>query len=164
MKSMLLAATVILAGCEVMYEPDVGRPQASLDEVDAGIDPDGGSDAGPTPTPISKCVDSDPTVTVSFSRDIRALTNRSPGGCLSCHGTSTTSGFSLGSYESMRRGGANSGVRIIVAGKPCESILVQKLGLAPPFGARMPYNGPPYYTATELTLVRDWIAEGARNN
>ena len=48
--------------------------------------------------------------------------------------------------------------------KPCESVIVQKLSLAPPFGARMPYNGPPYFTAAELTLVRDWIAEGARNN
>ncbi len=34
----------------------------------------------------------------------------------------------------------------------------------PSFGARMPYNGPPYFTAAELTIVRDWIAEGANNN
>jgi len=28
----------------------------------------------------------------------------------------------------------------------------------------MPFNGPPYFTAEEIQLVRDWIAEGAQNN
>jgi hypothetical protein len=58
----------------------------------------------------------------------------------------------------------NSGTRIVIPGKPCDSIIVQKLGLAPPFGARMPYNGPPYLSAAELQLIRDWIAEGALDN
>jgi hypothetical protein len=149
---------VFLAACDLAYTPDVGQLQAPDDDPappDAGT----GSAAGP-PT---KCIDSNPDVAVSFAHDIRPLTTRSPGGC-SCHQASTTSGFNLGSYDSLRRGGANSGTKIIVAGKPCESILVQKLGLAPPFGARMPYNGPPYLSATELQLVRDWIAEGALDN
>lgn len=146
----------ILAGCSLDYEPDVGplRPTGP----DAAIDPDG------TPFVPGLCGDSDPSTPVSFSAQIRPLTARSPGGCLGCHGSSQTSGFSLGSYESLRRGGQNSGTRIVVPGKPCESVIVQKLGLAPPFGARMPYNGPPYFNAEELTLVRDWIAEGAMNN
>jgi hypothetical protein len=145
-----------LAGCDITYEPEVGPLQAG--EVDAGV---GSNEPAPS---LSRCVDSDPLTPVSFSTHIRPLTTRSPGGCLSCHGTNPTSGFSIGSYESLRRGGINSGTKIIVPGDPCASILPQKLGVAPPFGARMPYSGPPFYSAAELTLVRDWIAEGAQNN
>lgn len=154
---MKYAFLLFLVGCSLDYQPDVGPLQAT--SPDAGFDPD-----GMPPFVPGLCTDSDPTVAVSFSAQIRPLTSKSPGGCLGCHGSSSTSGFSLGSYDALRRGGANSGTRIIVPGKPCESVIVQKLGLAPPFGSRMPYNGPPYFTAAELTLVRDWIAEGALNN
>lgn len=146
----------VLAGCDITYQPEVGPLQAG--EVDAGM----GSD-GPAPS-VSRCVDSDPETQVSFSLHIRPLLSRSPGGCTGCHGANSTSGFSVGSYDLLRRGGNQSGTKIIVAGDPCESILPQKLGVAPPFGARMPYSGPPFYNAAELTLVRDWIAEGAQNN
>jgi hypothetical protein len=154
---MKLLVLVALAGCDITYEPDVGLLQAET-TVDSGV---GSTTDGPQ---LARCVDSDPTTDVSFSIQVRPLTAKSPGGCLSCHGTNTTSGFNLGSYDSLRRGGLNSGTRIIVAGDPCASILLQKLGVAPPYGARMPYNGPPYFTAEELTLVRDWIAEGAQDN
>lgn len=150
--SLIIVATV--AGCAITYDPDVGALQPTNETSDGGI-------ASSLP---AGCIDSNPDVSISFAKQIRPLTTRSPGGCLFCHGATTTSGFSVGSYESLRRGGQNSGTRIIVPGNPCESILPQKLGLAPPFGARMPYNGPPYFTAEELTLVRDWIAEGALDN
>ena len=155
MKQLLLL--IAITGCDISYEPDVGPLQEEI-SVDAGM---GSAAEGPKP---ARCADSDPTTNVSFSLQIRPLTARSPGGCLSCHGTNSTSGFNLGSYDSLRRGGDNSGTRIIVPGDPCASILPQKLGVAPPYGARMPYNGPPYFTAAELTLVRDWIAEGAQDN
>jgi hypothetical protein len=145
------------AGCDVMYEPDVGKLQPP--DAEPGPAPD---DSGVVMT-AGKCDDSSPMVSVSFSRDIRPMLSKSPGGC-TCHSSNTTSGLNLGSYENLKHGGMNSGTRIIVPGKPCESILPQKLGLAPPFGARMPYNGPPYFSAAELTLVRDWIAEGALDN
>lgn len=155
----LLAAITLLTGCTVMYEPDVGPLQAAPPDAATSVTGDGGN------IPITGvCGDSDPNVTVSFAQHIRPLLNRSPGGCAGCHGTNATSGFSIGSYEALRRGGQASGTRIVLPGKPCDSILVQKLGFAPPFGARMPYNGPPFYTSTELTLFRDWVAEGAQNN
>lgn len=152
-----LLVLVALVGCDISYEPEVGALQEDI-AVDAGM---GSAATGPK---LARCVDSDPSTNVSFSLQIRPLTSRSPGGCTSCHGASATSGFNIGSYDSLRRGGLNSGTRIIVPGDPCASILPQKLGVAPPFGARMPYNGPPYFTADELGLVRDWIAEGAQNN
>ena len=43
-------------------------------------------------------------------------------------------------------------------------MLVQKLGPAPPFGARMPRNGPPYLPASDVALITDWILEGAHDN
>ncbi|MBA3465017.1 MAG: hypothetical protein H0T46_34095 [Deltaproteobacteria bacterium] len=156
MKAALLLV-LAAAGCEVTYEPDVGKLQPP--DAEPGPAPDDGGEVAAT----GKCVDSAPMVSVSFSRDLRPLLSKSPGGC-GCHSSNAASGFNLGSYENLRRGGASSGTRIVVPGKPCESILLQKLGLAPPFGARMPYNGPPYFSAAELTLVRDWIAEGALDN
>ena len=35
---------------------------------------------------------------------------------------------------------------------------------APPFGARMPRNGPPYLPASDVALITDWIIEGAHDN
>jgi len=156
-KALLVIAT--LAGCSALtYEPDVGALQAP--DAAVALD-DAGGDGGATQP--GRCSDSSPITSVSFARDIRPLFAKSPGGC-SCHASNATGGFNLGSYESLRRGGTIGGTQIIVPGKPCESVLFQKLGLAPPFGARMPYNGPPFYSAAELGLVRDWIAEGAANN
>src|SRR6476469_7002844 len=107
----VLIVFLAAVGCDITYEPDVGALQEEV-AVDAGM----GSNAGAPK--LARCVDSDPTTNVSFSQQIRPLTARSPGGCLSCHGTNTTSGFSVGSYESLRRGGVNSGTRLIIPGDP----------------------------------------------
>ncbi|CAN5716114.1 hypothetical protein BH11MYX3_BH11MYX3_33720 [soil metagenome] len=153
---LALGVLVALTACaELGYQPEVGALQPD--------DPEDVPDGGVPPSAVGRCTDSNPMVSVSFAHDIRPITTKSPGGC-SCHASNATSGFNLGSYDSLRRGGNISGTRIIVPGKPCESILLQKLGLAPPYGARMPYNGPPYLSAAELVLVRDWIAEGALDN
>jgi hypothetical protein len=153
--ALWLALLLAFGACELTYEPEVGPLLRT--EADGG----GPFDGGPVGT--LPCADSDPAVDVSLALDVRPLMYRSPGGC-SCHADSTTSGFNLASYELLLRGGLNSGQRIIVAGAPCDSILVQKLGPTPPFGSRMPFNGPPYFTPDELALLMDWIAEGARDN
>ena len=147
-------ALFALASCEAAYQPEVG-PLIGI-PADSGT-PDVVFDAGVA------CRDSDPEVAVSLALDVRPLMYRSPGGC-SCHASSATSGFNLGSYQRMLLGGSNSGTGIIVPGFPCDSILVQKLGPTPPFGSRMPFNGPPYFTPEEIALVEDWIAEGALDN
>jgi hypothetical protein len=139
MRSLLVL--LVSAGC-IDYTPDVGP-------LNAGVT-DGGT-----------------TTTVSFSRDIRPLMFRSPGGCGGCHigrAGGGISGLDLGSYTALRRGGSISGTRIIVDEDPCASTLVSKLSRIPTFGSRMPFNGPPYFTADEVQLVRDWIVEGALNN
>ncbi|HUQ05941.1 MAG TPA: c-type cytochrome domain-containing protein [Kofleriaceae bacterium] len=151
------------AGCDLTYEPDVGLLNEGEDpDVDAAVNPDdpdggGGVTSGP-------CFDSDPSTNVSFTAQVRPLLGRSPGGCTGCHGTSATSGFSVTSYDALRRGGQVSNTLIVVPGNPCDSVLYQKLSPAPPFGARMPYNGPPFYSPEDRAVLRDWIAEGALNN
>lgn len=136
-----LALVLVFAGCALDQAPDVGEPLI------------GQCDNAPA----------DPSVTVSFSGDVHPLMTRSPGGC-TCHEGKETSGLDVSSYESLRRGGINSGANIIIDNMPCSSILVQKLGPTPPFGSRMPFNGPPYFTDAERQLVHDWIAEGALDN
>jgi hypothetical protein len=158
----IIAAVLVGTGCDLTYEPDVGKLNDPEDlGVDAGVDPDdpdgGGAAMGP-------CADSDPTTSISFTAQVRPLLGRSPGGCTGCHGTSATSGFSVTSYDALRRGGLVSSTEIVVPGNPCGSVLYQKLMPAPPFGSRMPYNGPPFYSPQDRAVLRDWIAEGARNN
>lgn len=140
-------AVALGAGCLDSFEPDVGEPIQALctDE------------------------DSDPSTPVSFLTDIQAgLFERPDLACTVCHtpGGATpiglrTSGLNLSSYASLLRGGDDSGADIVVPGRPCESVLFQKVSPAPPFGARMPLDGPPFLGERELQLVADWIAEGA---
>lgn len=128
-------------------------------------------DVGPPLAGACDNADSNPAVNVSFSTQIRPLFNRTPGGC-GCHmptsagpGTATQiAGLDLSSLQSLRAGGVISGSRIVVPGDPCASILYQKVEEAPPFGSRMPLDGPPYMTEEERTLLSDWIAEGANDN
>jgi hypothetical protein len=142
---------VLASGCLQSIGPDVGPLQTSID---------GGS---------TTCanVDSDPAATVSFASDVRdGVFHR--GGCTNCHTGDgmgvQQSGLDLSSYATLRTGGGRSGARIVVDFMPCQSILAQKIQTAPPFGRRMPYNGPPYLAAADIQLVADWIAEGARDN
>jgi hypothetical protein len=143
------AAGLVLAACAL--EPDVGSRLAGT----------------------CNDADSNPKTSVSFASDIRPLTLRpgGMGGC-GCHLPSATgagpgtqiSGLDLSSLATLRAGGLNSGTKIVIAGQPCESLLYQKLSDSPPFGSRMPLNGPPFFNPDELALVHDWIAEGANAN
>ena len=133
-------------GCLDAFSPEVGAPLAA------------------------QCndADSDPGVTVSFERDVEPLIDDH---CASCHYPDGRSpigfqvgGFDLSSYARLRAGGSVRGEREVVPGRPCASGLVQKVSPFPPFGARMPLNGPPFLTDDEIRLLHDWIAEGALEN
>ena len=142
-------AAVALAACAL--EPEVG-PRFAGECNDADLHPD---------------------VSVSFSAQIRPIIDRSTsmGGC-GCHlpnagGASTgiqLSGLNLSSLSSLRMGGFMSGSRVVVPKQPCSSILYLKVEDAPPFGSRMPLNGPPFLSDEETDLIHDWIAEGAADN
>ena len=145
-----IAVVLAGSGCLGPLQPDVGEPLRE------------------------RCVDedSDPAVDVSFQRDIFSgvfhRTTGTPGAGCRCHLPSDPtpigfelSGLDLSSYAGLRRGGANSGANVVVPGQPCDSGLVLKLSEGPPFGGRMPQDGPPYLTDEEIQMLKDWIAEGA---
>jgi hypothetical protein len=141
--SPLALCTAVLGACLGPFEPDVGEPIAGL----------------------CKNEDSDPDVDISFKEDVLPLLQNACG----CHdpkkGGSAIDlvGFSVENYAKIRRGGVNTGGSIVVDHEPCSSVLLQKLGEAPPFGSRMPTFGP-YLTREEMAILHDWIAEGARDN
>lgn len=138
-----LLALAAAAGCSVV--PDVGpRLAGTCDDTDS--------------RPAGK--------PVSFAGDIQPLILRDMGGC-SCHlnGIGTQiAGLNLSSVSTLKVGGFHSGPQIAIAGDPCSSIMYQKLSDTPPFGSRMPLNGPPFWTPEELQLLHDWIAEGTNDN
>lgn len=146
---VLLFGCVLVAGCLDRFAPDVGPLAMAANDA-------------------PKCAgDSDPAKSVSYHVDLE-LGVFERGKCNNCHtgnGSGVNqSGFDLRSYTTLRTGGGRSGVAIVIDGDPCASILVQKIETSPPFGRRMPYNGPPYLSVEDITLVRDWISEGARDN
>jgi hypothetical protein len=148
-----LGLVVLLAsGCLDAIGPEVG-PLAR----DAAGSNDGPACGG----------DSDPTVVIAFQADVLDGVFRR-GGCRDCHTDNglgvRQSGLDLTSYSTLRRGGGRTGASIVIDHNPCDSLLVQKIEVGPPFGRRMPYNGPPYLAAADQQIVRDWIAEGARDN
>jgi hypothetical protein len=147
-----IAVLPIASGCLVdTLAPDVGEPRAGLCEP----------------------VDSDPGKNVSWENDLMPLIKRPNGnaGC-SCHLPTNprTSGIEIGgldlsTYEKTMRGGKQAPAgKIVVPGDPCQSVLLTKVTPAPPFGGRMPSDGPPYFTPAEQALLSDWIAEGAHDN
>ena len=131
--------------------------------TEVGLTPD----LGAATIPVCVAADSDAEQDVSFTADIAPLlSNR----CVPCHDPNSSSplgfdetGFSITSYAELRRGGESSGLDIVVEGDPCASILVQKVGTAPPFGSRMPLRRTPL-SLTERQTISDWIAEGALAN
>jgi Planctomycete cytochrome C len=141
--------------------------------VAAGCVSDIEPEIGPLRAGVCKPEDSDPDHDVSFKQQIQLdLFARAPGqaGC-GCHmsgsrrtGGIDATGLVLDSYATLMRGGTNSHDTIVVPGNPCASLVVQKVSSAPPSGARMPSDGPPYLSPPEIDLLSDWITEGAHDN
>lgn len=74
--------------------------------------------------------------------------------CVRCHsGETPPDGILLGSYEELKE--------IVVAGKPEESKFYQVISGPTP---KMPPKGNPPLPEKLVQLVRDWIAQGAKNN
>jgi hypothetical protein len=112
---------------------------------------------------IASCAkDADPvspsgSTATSFAHDVYPLFNAN--GCLGCHGGHGN--LVLESVSSILRGGIHGPV--IIAGKSDSSALIRKLSATPPFGDRMPVNRAPL-TDGEVTVIKKWIDEGAKDN
>lgn len=157
-------AAAMLAGCSGL-DPNIGPPRTEPEEdvADGGEPEAGDPDSGVEPPPGG----------VSFKEKIRPLMDRpssktDPKGCKSCHYRTEAShtgidfsGMDLTTLGSLRKGGGSSGTRIVVPGKPAESVLVQVLKGQYGYANRMPKNGP-FWTDEEVKTVETWISEGAK--
>jgi len=176
---------IILAGCTSL-DPNVGplhvEQPAQVDEVEASIDQEPPTDAATdgatrSDTDATRDGGADGRVErsgISFRRSIRPMMERSSSdpagkGCKNCHYSTEANhqgidlgGFDLATLGALREGGGSTGRRIIVAGKPEESALVQKLRGTYPYGTRMPKNGPAFWSDADVKVVTDWITEGAK--
>ena len=93
--------------------------------------------------------------TVKFSTDIAPVLLDNCNGC-HINGRRASGQLSMNNFAAMMRGG-DSG-RIIVPGKPSDSLLIKKLkGMA---GQRMPM-GRPALSDEKIELISTWIKEGA---
>ena len=145
----LVITCLVTSGCVMDLQPEVGELQAGQ----------------------CRSQDSDPEIEVSFAADILPIFTREQGPGCGCHLSTSPSasgirlvGLDLTEYGPLMRGGDNSRQTIVVPGDPCASILLQKVSAGPPFGSRMPSNGPPYLSHDDRQLLSDWIAEGAHDN
>lgn len=142
-----VVALAMLVGCAQLVEPDVGPPlHAACTDTDHDPEHD-----------VSFAARVEPVIDEYHCRDCHTMTGKTPIGV-------TVSGLDLTSYETLRAGGTRSGADIVVPGKPCSSVLIQKLEAGPPFGSRMPLGGTAFVDDEDLALVADWIAEGAHDN
>jgi hypothetical protein len=157
--------TLALSACSSL-DPNIGPWRVEQPPVDDA----GTADAEPDGDDI------DPAG-VSFARDIRPLIDRgsppkgdttTPKGCKNCHYSTQAShnGIDLGGLDlttlgSLRHGGGSSGVRIVIPGKPDESVIVQVLRGTYGYAPRMPKNGT-FWPPEEIQKVVDWIAQGAK--
>ena len=106
---------------------------------------------------------------VSFKNDISPIIKKN---CLPCHAADSfnPSELSLDSYDDLMSGGKHGSP--VVPGKSKESIIIKKLGSAPPFGDRMPLDpkkkkGEPstkHLSDDEIKLIATWIDQGAKKN
>ena len=161
-RARLLFAAALLGGCSEL-DPNIGARR---------VEPVSVADADLPDTDDSDEADLGDGF---FARNIRPLMNRASKGdptgrgCKSCHYRSEAnhtgldlSGLDLTTLGSLRRGGGSSNRRIVVAGKPAESVLLQALKGTYGFSAQMPKGGNPFWSPEEIGWVEKWIREGAK--
>ncbi len=115
------------------------------------------ADTGSAKKNSARKITASPAAQVSFRREIEPILKAY---CSGCHSSANKmSGFSLETPLSIFAGGVKYGKKIVLAGKPAESVLVQYLhGKAQP---RMPLGGTAL-SEGQIKTVEAWIAQGAK--
>ena len=81
--------------------------------------------------------------------------------CIQCHNAGTANGgLDMSSLKSLMKGGQDGPV--IIPGKPDESLMVKRVCLAPDDIKSMPPAPKQPLTSAELSILRAWIASGAK--
>ena len=112
---------------------------------------------------LSNGCSKDSNIEVSYTFDIQPIFNER---CIVCHGNNApSSNLNLTNYDSLMKGNSNRGPVVKPGQKPENSILYQKVANPnPPYGSRMPADGPPYLSDREIQLIWLWINNGAKDN
>jgi len=78
--------------------------------------------------------------------------------CDKCHsGSRPPDGLRLDSYNGVMTGAKE--MKVVVKGEPAQSELVKRVkGISKP---RMPKDGPPWLSESDIALIEKWIASGA---
>ncbi len=78
--------------------------------------------------------------------------------CVKCHsGARPPEGLRLDSYKDVMAGSKD--MKVVVKGNPDKSELVKRIkGISKP---RMPKDGPPWLSESEIAVIEKWIAAGA---
>lgn len=95
---------------------------------------------------------------VTFREDVAPILNAE---CAQCHtGTSPQAGLNAVTREGLLSGGLHGPA--VLPRNSGGSNLVLKLRPTPPFGARMPQDGPPFLNDAQILTIADWIDQGAQ--
>jgi hypothetical protein len=100
---------------------------------------------------------------ISYAFDIQPIFNDR---CIGCHGNNEPSAnLCLTNYDSLMLGDSNNGPVVNPNAKPRYSILYQKVAYSPPpFGLRMPMDGPLFLSSQKIDYIWQWIYDGAKDN
>ena len=135
---------------------------------------EGGSPAGPSPSPSPS---PSPTLEPTFSSIAAQIFSSGDANgrsaCTNCHtnaGQANAGGLNLVTSAAHAElvnvpSVTNPGRVRVVPGDPDNSLLIWKLeGRPGTLGARMPFDGPPFLTESQIQVIRQWIARGAPND
>jgi len=100
---------------------------------------------------------------VSYAQDVRPVLEKN---CLSCHQAGGSgfeaSGFSMASYDGLMKG--TDGGKMIIAGDvEGSNFVVLMEGRADP-SISMPHGSMDPVPAQDIVTIKQWIAQGAKNN
>jgi mono/diheme cytochrome c family protein len=92
-----------------------------------------------------------------YAKQINPIFDRN---CVTCHGEAKTKGgLRLDSYAQLMKGGKDG--RVIVSGRPEQSLLLARVTLPPSHKEFMPAEGNPPLKPEEIAWLRAWVLDGA---
>ena len=109
--------------------------------------------------PVATKIETPATTDASFAKDIQPMLTQT---CMPCHagGKDAKAGYDLTCYSGTMGNGSDS-IPNVIPGKTDSSLFYLRLtGAVPP---QMPKGRPPL-NADQLTAVRRWIDQGAKDN
>lgn len=110
---------------------------------------------------VERCVTTTAASCIDYATVIQPIFDAE---CIQCHtGANAPRGLHLDSYNGVIAGGQTGNE--VVACRSTSSLLYQKISMAtPPVGMRMPADGPPYLSTSQIAAIEQWIGEGGRSS